>query len=228
MTRGRPRQPGRGRPAASSPRRPVIIGISGGTGSGKTTVAKQVAASLQDEGVIIIHHDSYYHDQTRIPRTDRERLNYDHPAAFDSPLLIKHLDRLLSGKPIQKPIYDFRTHTRSRERETVRPADVILLEGILVLDDETLRAMMDIKIYVEADDDERLIRRLTRDIEERGRTVGSAIEQYLETVKPMHLEFVAPSKRYADIIIPGGGYNEIAIDLLVTKIRDVLGMGRIR
>jgi uridine kinase len=204
----------------------VIIGISGGTGSGKTTVAKQVAASLQDESVIIIHHDSYYHDQAKIPRTERACLNYDHPEAFDTPLLVRHVERLLAGKPIQKPVYDFRTHTRSPEREAVKPADVILLEGILVLDDEQLRRMMDIRIYVEADDDERFIRRLRRDIDERGRTAESAIEQYLDTVKPMHLEFVAPSKRYADIIIPGGGYNEIAIDLLVTKIRDVLGVGR--
>jgi uridine kinase len=222
---GEPRQPARARPAPRG-RRPVIIGISGGTGSGKTTVAKQVAYSLEDESVIILHHDSYYHDQGKIPRTDRARLNYDHPAAFDTTLLVKHLERLLSGMPIQKPVYDFKTHTRARARETVKPADVILVEGILVLDDERLREVMDIKIYVEADDDERFIRRLRRDIEERGRTVESAIEQYLETVKPMHLEFIAPSKRYADIIIPGGGYNEIAIDLLVTKIRDVLGVGR--
>jgi len=222
-----PRIPGRAR-AGAPPHRPVIIGISGGTGSGKTTVAKQVASSLQDESVIIIHHDSYYHDRARIPRTERARLNYDHPEAFDTPLLVKHVERLLAGQPIQKPIYDFKTHTRSPRRETVKPADVILLEGILVLDDERLRRMMDIRIYVEADDDERFIRRLHRDIEVRGRTVESAIEQYLDTVKPMHLEFVAPSKRYADIIIPGGGYNEIAIDLLVTKIRDVLGVGKPR
>ncbi len=211
--------------SAPPSRKPVIIGVSGGTGSGKTTVAKKVASSLLDESVIIIHHDSYYHDQAKIPRTDRERLNYDHPAAFDTALLTRHIERLIAGKPIKKPVYDFKTHTRLPERETVKPAHVILLEGILVLEDEPLREMMDIKIYVEADDDERFIRRLTRDISDRGRTVESAIEQYMETVKPMHLEFVAPSKRYADLIIPGGGYNTIAIDLLVTKIRDVLGAG---
>jgi uridine kinase len=227
VKRAAPRNSARAR-AGARPHRPVIIGLSGGTGSGKTTVAKQVASSLEDESVIIIHHDSYYHDQAKIPRTERARLNYDHPEAFDTPLLVKHVERLLAGQPIQKPIYDFTTHTRAPRRETVKPADVILLEGILVLDDERLRRMMDIRIYVEADDDERFIRRLHRDIEERGRTVESAIEQYLDTVKPMHLEFVAPSKRYADIIIPGGGYNEIAIDLLVTKIRDVLGVGKPR
>jgi uridine kinase len=206
-------------------RRPVIIGISGGTGSGKTTVAKRVAHALADESVIILHHDSYYHDQSRIPRTERALLNYDHPAAFDTPLLRRHLERLLDGRPIRKPIYEFKTHSRRKERETVKPAHVVLLEGILVLEDEGLRGMMDIKIYVEADDDERFIRRLKRDIEDRGRTVESAIEQYMATVKPMHLEFVAPSKRYADIIIPGGGFNTIAVDLLVTKVRHILGTG---
>lgn len=221
MTRGEPRRGGHP-PAVPNDRRPVIIGVSGGTGSGKTTVAKQVAYSLREESVIILHHDSYYHDQSKIPRTERSRLNYDHPAAFDSALLTRHLERLLEGKPIQKPVYDFKTHTRLAQRETVKPAHVVLVEGILVLDDETLREMMDIKIYVEADDDERFIRRLNRDITDRGRTVESAIEQYLDTVKPMHLEFVAPSKRYADIIIPGGGYNSIAVDLLVTKIRHIL------
>lgn len=227
MTGVRPRRAERV-PAAHPDRRPVIIGISGGTGSGKTTVALQVAHALREESVIIVHHDSYYYDQSKIPRTERARLNYDHPAAFDTPLLIRHLERLREGRPIQKPIYDFKTHTRLKERETVKPAHVVLLEGILVLEDETLRDMMDIKIYVEADDDERFIRRLQRDITERGRTVESAIEQYMDTVKPMHLEFVAPSKRYADIIIPGGGYNTIAVDLLVTKIRDILGVGSAR
>lgn len=225
--RGEPRKPeaALGEPKA---RRPVIIGISGGTGSGKTTVAKQVARSLQEESVMILHHDSYYHDQSKIPRTDGARLNYDHPAAFDTAILTRHLVRLLDGKPIRKPIYEFKTHSRLRERDTVKPAHVVLLEGILVLEDEGLRGMMDIKIYVEADDDERFIRRLKRDIDDRGRSVESAIEQYLETVKPMHLEFVAPSKRYADIIIPGGGYNTIAVDLLVTKIRHILATGSVR
>lgn len=219
----------RARPAAAPPKRntagwprPVVIGIAGGTGSGKTTVAKTVASNLRDESVIIIHHDSYYRDHPEIPQSEKARLNYDHPEAFDTGLLVGHLRELLSGRPIERPVYDFRTHRRSPKGETVKPAHVILLEGILVLDDEALREMMDIRIYVEADDDERLIRRLRRDIAERGRTVEAAIEQYLDTVKPMHLEFVAPSKRYADIIIPGGGYNTIAIDLLVTKIRDIL------
>lgn len=202
--------------------RPVIIGISGGTGSGKTTVALRVADALLDESVIILHHDSYYRDRAGVPHADLVRHNFDHPESFDTPLFVEHLRRLLSGKAIEKPIYDFKTHKRQKKTERVAPAHVILVEGILVLESEALREMMDIRIYVEADDDERFIRRLRRDIAERGRTVESAIEQYMGTVKPMHLEFVAPSKRYADIIIPGGGYNTIAVDLLVTKIRDIL------
>jgi uridine kinase len=218
--------PGERRRAPSG--RPVVIGVSGGTGSGKTTVAKQVAYSLQEESVVILHHDSYYRDHSDLPRSERAQLNYDHPQAFDTPLLIRHLAQLLKGRAIQKPIYDFTAHRRSKRTEPVKSAHVILVEGILVLEDETLREMMDIRIYVEADDDERFIRRLRRDIAERGRTVESAIQQYLDTVKPMHLEFVAPSKRYADLIIPGGGYNTIAIDLLATKIRDVLAASAAR
>jgi len=208
--------------------RPVIIGISGGTGSGKTTVALRVADALIDESVIILHHDSYYRDRAGVPHSELVRHNFDHPEAFDTPLFVEHLRRLLAGKAIEKPIYDFKTHKRQKKTERVAPAHVILVEGILVLESEALREMMDIRIYVEADDDERFIRRLRRDIAERGRTVESAIEQYMGTVKPMHLEFVAPSKRYADIIIPGGGYNTIAVDLLVTKIRDILAASKAR
>jgi uridine kinase len=213
---------------ASDDQRPVIIGISGGTGSGKTTVARQVANALLDESVIILHHDSYYHDRSGVMQSDLARHNFDHPEAFDTALFVEHLRDLLMGRSIEKPVYDFKSHRRLKQTEPVAPAHVILVEGILVLENEALRGMMDIRLYVEADDDERFIRRLRRDITERGRSVDSAIEQYLGTVKPMHLEFVAPSKRYADIIIPGGGYNSIAIDLLVTKIRDILAVSKAR
>ncbi len=231
MAKSKPATPGR-RPKARDHRartsRPVIIGISGGTGSGKTTVATQVAGALIDESVMILHHDSYYQDRAGIPHSELARHNFDHPEAFDTALFVEHLRRLLAGKAIEKPIYDFKTHKRQKKTERVNPAHVILVEGILVLENQALREMMDIRIYVEADDDERFIRRLRRDIAERGRTVESAIEQYMRTVKPMHLEFVAPSKRYADIIIPGGGYNTIAVDLLVTKIRDILAASTAR
>jgi uridine kinase len=213
---------------AGDDQRPVIIGISGGTGSGKTTVARQVANALLDESVIILHHDSYYHDRSGIMQSDLARHNFDHPESFDTALFVEHLRDLLMGRSIEKPVYDFKSHRRLKQTERVDPAHVILVEGILVLENEALRGMMDIRLYVEADDDERFIRRLRRDITERGRSVDSAIEQYMGTVKPMHLEFVAPSKRYADLIIPGGGYNSIAIDLLVTKIRDILAVSKAR
>jgi uridine kinase len=161
-------------------------------------------------------------------QSDLARHNFDHPESFDTALFVEHLRDLLMGRSIEKPVYDFKSHRRLKQTERVDPAHVILVEGILVLENEALRGMMDIRLYVEADDDERFIRRLRRDITERGRSVDSAIEQYMGTVKPMHLEFVAPSKRYADIIIPGGGYNSIAIDLLVTKIRDILAVSKAR
>lgn len=201
---------------------PVLIGIAGGTGSGKTTVAHLVKSRFKDESVMIIHHDSYYRDRGDEPFEEREKANYDHPAAFDNELLSDHLKLLMSRKSIQMPVYDYATHTRLKERKPVGPAEIILLEGILVLEDEILRALLDIKIYIDADSDERFIRRLLRDMKERGRTADSVIEQYAATVRPMHLQFVEPSKRYADIIIPEGGHNAVAIDLLVTKVSDVL------
>jgi len=202
--------------------KPVLIGIAGGTGSGKTTVATLVKARFGDEKVIIIHHDSYYKDRSDISPEEREKLNYDHPSAFENTLLVEHLKRLLNRQPIEMPIYDYATHTRLPQTRLVKPAEIILLEGILVLEDERLRSLMDIKIYIETDADERFIRRFLRDVKERKRTPDSVIEQYVSTVKPMHLQFVEPSKRYADIIIPEGGHNAVAIDLLVTKIRDIL------
>ena len=202
--------------------KPVLIGIAGGTGSGKTTVATLVKARFGDEKVIIIHHDSYYKDRSDISPEEREKVNYDHPSAFENTLLVEHLKRLLNRQPIEMPIYDYATHTRLPQTRLVKPAEIILLEGILVLEDERLRSLMDIKIYIETDADERFIRRFLRDVKERKRTPDSVIEQYVTTVKPMHLQFVEPSKRYADIIIPEGGHNAVAIDLLVTKIRDIL------
>ncbi len=202
--------------------KPVLIGIAGGTGSGKTTVATLVKARFGDEKVIIIHHDSYYRDRSDISPEEREKINYDHPDAFENSLLVEHLRKLLNRESIEMPIYDYATHTRLPQTKLIQPAEIILLEGILVLEDERLRSLMDIKIYIETDADERFIRRFLRDVKERKRTPDSVIEQYVSTVKPMHLQFVEPTKRYADIIIPEGGHNAVAIDLLVTKIRDIL------
>jgi uridine kinase len=201
---------------------PIVIGIGGGTGSGKTTVAKEVRKHFPEESVVIVHHDSYYVDRSDLPPVRRENINYDHPDSFDNELLKAHLTELRSGRPIEKPIYDFETHTRRQETITVRPARIILLEGILVLAEDDLRELMDIKLYVDTDADERFIRRLRRDITDRGRTVDQVIEQYLQTVRPMHLQFVETSKRYADVIIPEGGLNLVAVDLIVTKVRDIL------
>ncbi len=201
---------------------PIVIGISGGTGSGKTTVAKEVRKHFPEESVVVLHHDSYYLDRSHLSPSQRERINYDHPDSFDNALMISHLLTLKGGEPIEKPTYDYETHTRNDETITVRPASIILLEGILVLADDALRDLMDIKLYVDTDADERFIRRLKRDIVERGRKVDQVIEQYLKTVRPMHLQFVEPSKRYADVIIPEGGMNLVAVDLIVTKVRDIL------
>ncbi|MFH1220564.1 MAG: uridine kinase [Candidatus Eisenbacteria bacterium] len=200
----------------------VLIGIAGGTGSGKTTVADIVGSRFKQENVITIHHDSYYCDRGDLSFADRERLNYDHPSAFENDLLVANLRDLINWRVIEMPVYDFATHTRLAQRRAVQPAQIIILEGILVLADEMLRSLMDIKIFIEADSDERFIRRLLRDMKERGRDADSVIEQYAGTVRPMHLQFVEPTKRYADIIIPGGGHNAVAIDLLVVKIRDIL------
>jgi len=202
--------------------RPVLIGIAGGTGSGKTTVATIVKSRFHEESVIIIHHDSYYRDRGGMSLKEREKVNYDHPSAFENTLLAEHLTRLVRREPIEMPVYDYSSHTRLAETRTVKPAEIILMEGILVLEDEILRSLMDIKIYIDADSDERFIRRLLRDMKERKRSADSVIEQYIRTVRPMHLQFVEPSKRYADIIIPEGGHNAVAIDLLVTKISDIL------
>jgi len=202
--------------------KPVLIGLTGGTGSGKTTVAKTIIEELGHDNIVLIQQDSYYKDQSHLSVEDRIKTNYDHPFAFDTELLIEHLEDLMAGKSIDKPVYDFSIHTRTDEIVTINPCDVIVLEGILVLENEQLRDMLDIKIYVDTDNDVRFIRRLLRDTKERGRTMDSVVNQYLGVVRPMHQQFIEPTKKYADIIIPEGGYNKVAIDILVTKVKSIL------
>ncbi|WP_128425968.1 uridine kinase [Gudongella oleilytica] len=203
-------------------KRPILIGIAGGTGSGKSTVTREIYKSITDKNVAIIEQDSYYKDQSDISFEERVKTNYDHPFAFDNELLISHLKDLLDGKSIQKPIYDFENHNRKKETVLVESKDIIVLEGILILYDEDLRNLMDIKLFVDTDADVRVIRRILRDIKDRGRTLDSVVKQYMTTVRPAHMQFVEPTKRYADIIIPEGGYNKVAIDIIVTKVNDIV------
>lgn len=203
--------------------KPVIIGICGGTGSGKTTVAREILSALPQKNVSIIHQDAYYKLQTNKTFEQRTETNYDHPFAFDTELLLEHLTELTAGKDISMPIYDFANHNRSEETTTIHSREIIILEGILILEDQRLRDLMDIKIFVDTDTDVRIIRRITRDMNERGRSLESVIEQYLATVKPAHEQFIEPSKKYADIIIPEGGFNTVAIDIMVGKIKTILG-----
>ena len=203
--------------------KPVVIGITGGSGSGKTTIAQKIVAQMQeDEHVLIMTQDSYYKDNTGIPMDIRMKINYDHPDAFDVPLLEKQLRDLLAYKAIEMPVYDFKEHTRSKKTIHKEPADIIILDGILVLANKEIRDLMDIKVYVDTDDDIRFIRRLERDLSERGRSIDSVIDQYLSTVKPMYHQFIEPTKRYADIIVPEGGKNDVAIDMLTTKVHSIL------
>jgi uridine kinase len=207
---------------ADPTRRCVLVGIAGGTGAGKTLVASSVVEALSGEGVALLEQDCYYRDLRHIPLGERETRNYDHPDAFDRDLLRSHLTALLEGRPIDVPVYDRKTHTRETETQRVPPPRVVVLDGILILEDPALRQLLDIKLYVDADPDIRFIRRLKRDLVERGRTLDSVIRQYEATVRPMHLQYVEPSKQHADLIVPGGGYNAVAIDLIVTKIRSLL------
>jgi uridine kinase len=202
--------------------KPVVIGVTGGSGSGKTSVTKAIYESFKGHSILILEQDYYYKDQSHLPFEQRLKTNYDHPLAFDNDLLIKHIEQLLRYEPIDKPVYDYSMHTRSNEVIKVEPKDVIILEGILVLEEERLRNLMDMKLYVDTDADLRIIRRLMRDIKERGRSIDSVIEQYVNVVRPMHNQFIEPTKRYADIIIPEGGHNHVAIDLMVTKIKTIL------
>lgn len=187
--------------------KPLLIGIAGGTGSGKTSVTRAIVEALPPDTVAVLEHDSYYKDQSHLSFAQRLQTNYDHPLAFDTPLLIEHLQQLLQGKPIAKPVYSFVEHTRLPETVLVPSRPVIILEGILILEDERIRNLLDIKVYVDTDADVRIIRRIIRDIRERGRTLESVVNQYLEVVRPMHLQFVEPTKRYADIIIPEGAQH---------------------
>lgn len=200
----------------------LIVGIAGGSGSGKTTVAKNIMKALPDDSAVLIEFDSYYKDRSDLSFEERRRLNYDHPDSLETELLREHLKRLKQGLPIEKPVYDFVTHSRKKETVTVNPAPIIIVEGILLFAIPELREMFDIKIFVDTDSDIRLIRRIQRDIEERGRSLESVIEQYYSTVRPMHLEFVEPSKRWADIIIPEGGYNPIALELIIERLKRFL------
>jgi uridine kinase len=203
-------------------RKPVVIGVAGGSGSGKTSVTKSIYEYFKGHSILMLEQDFYYKDQSHLPFEERLKTNYDHPLAFDNDLLIDHIHQLLSYQPIEKPVYDYSIHTRSEEVIHVEPQDVIILEGILVLEDERLRNLMDIKLFVDTDADLRIIRRLQRDIKERGRSMDSVIDQYIGVVRPMHNQFIEPTKRYADVIIPEGGHNHVAIDLMVTKIHTIL------
>ncbi|MGQ9584563.1 MAG: uridine kinase [Anaerolineae bacterium] len=203
----------------------IIIGVAGGTGSGKTTVAAEILQRVGPDRIAYIQHDAYYRDQSHLPLAERARVNYDHPDSLESELMVQHLQRLREGHPVEIPIYDFTTHTRRPETRRVDPRRVILVEGILIFADRALREMMDVKIYVDTDPDIRFIRRLQRDLAERGRSMESVVQQYLSTVRPMHLEFVEPSKRYADIIIPEGGFNVVALDMVVARILALIGEG---
>ena len=202
--------------------RRILIGIAGGSGSGKTLVARTIVRELGSKRVVVIDQDSYYKNLDQIPFRDREARNFDHPDAFDHELLGAHLRELLEGHAIDQPVYDYTEHRRTDETRRISDHLVVVLEGILIFHDAELRALMDIKLFVDADSDVRLIRRLRRDLIERGRSVDSILRQYEESVRPMHLQFVEPSKRFADVIIPGGGHNKVAIDLVKTKIRELL------
>jgi uridine kinase len=202
--------------------KPVVIGVAGGSGSGKTSVTRSIIQRFTDKTLLMLEQDYYYKDQSELPYEERLQTNYDHPLAFDNDLLIQHLQDLIEETPVEKPVYDYKMHTRSDETIRVEPKEVIIVEGILVLEDERLRELMDIKVFVDTDADVRIIRRMMRDINERGRSLDSVIEQYINVVRPMHLQFVEPTKRYADIIIPEGGQNHVAIDLMATKIQTVL------
>lgn len=201
---------------------PLVIAIAGGSGSGKTTVAQEILQRVGPDRIAFLQHDSYYKDLSGLPPTQRAEVNFDHPNSLETELLIEHIAALRDGKPVEVPIYDFSTHSRTSKTFTVQPRSVILVEGILIFTEASLRNMFDVKIFVDTDSDLRFIRRLERDIAERGRTTESVIKQYQHTVRPMHLEFVEPSKRYADIIIPEGGHNTAALDMVVARVEALL------
>ncbi len=202
--------------------RSFVIGICGGTGSGKTTVTDRLSRALSNDGVVVLQQDHYYKDLSHLSVAERARCNFDHPSALDTGLFIEHIHSLRDGRAIERPVYDLTQHRRAPETVKVQARPAILVEGILIFENEALRNLMDLKIFVDTDADLRFIRRLVRDIRERGRTLESVVQQYQETVRPMHLEFVEPSKRYADIIIPEGGHNEVGVALVIQKVRALL------
>ena len=202
---------------------PLVIGVAGGSGSGKTTVVSRIVDAITPGEVTVIDHDRYYRDHPELRLEERAALNYDHPDSLETDLLIRHVKELREGRPVDVPTYDFARHGRRAETEMLKPGIAVIVEGILILTDPALRALMDVKVYVDTDDDTRFIRRLQRDTRERGRTMDSVIDQYLATVRPMHLEFVQPSKRYADVIVPLGGHNQVAVDMLLTLIKSLAG-----
>jgi len=200
---------------------PLIIGIAGGTGSGKTTVARRLAESLPPAGCVLLEHDWYYRDRSHMTPEARDQVNYDHPEALESELLAVHLAALRAGAAVAAPIYDYQSHTRRADTRRIAPAPVIIVEGILVLAEQALRAQLDIKVFVDTDADIRVLRRIRRDLEERGRSFSSVRDQYYQSVRPMHLQFVEPSKRWADLILPEGGDNQVAIDVLLSRLERV-------
>ncbi|MGB8442396.1 MAG: uridine kinase [Candidatus Acidiferrales bacterium] len=202
--------------------RPLIIGICGGTGSGKTTITRRIIEALSDRSVVVLQQDNYYRDYPELSFEERVKLNFDHPDSMDTPLLAEDVRRLRAGQAIERPTYDFANFQRLKGTVRIEPLPAIIVEGILIFENKQLRELMDIKIFVDTDADLRFIRRLVRDICERGRNMEMVIDQYLSTVRPMHMEFVEPSKRYADVIIPEGGYNDVGIDLVIQKIRSLV------
>lgn len=202
--------------------KPVVFGVAGGTASGKTSVARKILASVEASQIAYLPHDAYYRDLPHLPPEERKKQNYDHPDSLETKLLIKHINSLLQGQAVHVPVYDFTTDRRTTQTILVEPSPIILVDGILIFTKRKLRELMDIKIYVDTDADVRFIRRLQRDIEERGRSLQSVIDQYLETVRPMHLKFVEPSKRHADVIIPWGGHNKVAMEMVVTRLQHLL------
>lgn len=204
-------------------KKPIIIGVTGGSGGGKTSVSRAILDSFPNARIAMIQHDSYYKDQSHMSFEERVKTNYDHPLAFDTDFMIQQLKELLASRPVDIPIYDYKKHTRSNTTFRQDPQDVIIVEGILVLEDERLRDLMDIKLFVDTDDDIRIIRRIKRDMMERGRSLESIIDQYTSVVKPMYHQFIEPSKRYADIVIPEGVSNVVAIDVINSKIASILG-----
>ncbi len=201
---------------------PLVIGIAGGSGSGKTTVANEILRNVGSHRIAFLAHDSYYRDLSSLPENQRKMVNFDHPNSLENELLIEHVKQLKKWQTIEMPIYDFTTHTRTDKTICVEPQLVIVVEGILIFAEPKLRELFDVKIFVDTDDDIRFIRRLQRDIAERGRSMDMVISQYLTTVRPMHLDFVEPSKRYADVIIPEGGRNQVALDMVIARVESLL------